>query len=93
MSRSVADFLVKENEFEIEYKKNFSDHFSSDIDSEASVDSFSIQMENKLYLQNRKKKVYQLFCELKQQCNSMGLLQKVNFFDFCLFINEVHLVT
>lgn len=91
MSRSIADYLVQENNYEDEYKRNFSDYLSSDSESTTSV--VSEDCVNDLRLKNmRKKKVEKLYAEFITEAHSLGLLAKVNFFHFCNLIKEVELL-
>jgi hypothetical protein len=90
MSRSIADYLVQENNYEDEYKRNFSDYLSSDSESTTSVPDDFV---NDLRLKNmRKKKVEKLYTEFITEAHSLGLLAKVNFFHFCNLIKEVELL-
>lgn len=93
MSRSVADFLYEESEFEKEYKNIFSDK----VEEESSA--ADIELENQI-IENEKQRtlnlkkqrnLQKLFTEFKNESNKFGFLLKLNFFDFCEFVGESHI--
>lgn len=89
MSRSVADFLYEETEFEIEYKKIFSDKVIDDNLLENNYD-YNLSEAEKIRFENsqKEKKLLKLFNEFKNESNKFGFLFKLNFLDFCEFVGQ-----
>lgn len=89
MSRSIADYLVQENYYEDEYKRNFSDYFSSDSESSCS----SIEDVNDFkQKQKRLARVELFYNEFVAVCRSWGFLQNATLYDFCKLIGEAGLL-
>lgn len=90
MSRSVADYLVKEDEFEKEYKKNFCDKI---VDENENSPHNMLEEEYQKELEDEQKnlkinKLYKYFLEIKKECVNMGYLQNMSFLNFCNLIGE-----
>jgi hypothetical protein len=86
MSRSIADFLVQENNYEDEYKRNFSDYFTSDSESTHSIfDDPVREYQEKQHRLERARKFYNEFILVSR---SYGFLNNATLYDFCKLIGQ-----
>lgn len=90
MSRSVADYLVKEHEYENEYKKNFYDKVLDDSENSAEDDYFN-EIDESIQNNIKINKLHNYFLDMKNNCLKMGYLQNMSFYDFCCLIGEKNL--
>jgi hypothetical protein len=94
MSRSVADYLVKEHEYENEYKKNFYDKVLDDSENSASnnlEDDYFNEIDESIQNNIKINKLHNYFLDMKNNCLKMGYLQNMSFYDFCCLIGEKNL--